>query len=955
MMKYFLTLLLLAAVSVKGENMLTWDTGFETGNQKFTYYHSDQPVAVVTGDAADGMSSIEVDHRINWLRGHWFYTLKKDTDYTFSFYAKRISGGDTVRFLLLSNDWKYWVGAVEIKLTDEWKRYSSTFRIPESGVAMYPAILSVAGHDPAVFRVDAMQLEKGKAATVYQAGEPFSINPSVGPVEIAYTPGPPQMTVKLHNDRLDSEKFTLQVHLPNATREVPFTLAKGENSAVSLALPEAAAVGYYPATAEIVDAQGQTVKTADAPFVVTDPFPQPAAPGFFGMQEGQLPNCYIPRIGATHLRKYSLIGDWKWFEPEQGKFRKMTRELEPPEGLDWHLLLSREFLRENIPAWGLTPDGKMADLKQAAVYLDQLFRQYQGKTWAVNFINEPYLVLRDYPDGADYYAGLLRTAAPIAHKYGLKLMADTESNPFWDEVWKKAPGCVDVYAPHPYCAPRIIMDDGRYVASPEKGQFAAIMRHESERARRDGKEFLVGELGYAMGENIHFDSPAAQLHAAFLARMLLIARSYPECQYLIWFTGLDHWEGGPYLYGIWRTANGIRPLPSVAAYTQAVHELDHADEVKWVLDSDIKILSYRKNGKTAYAVWDATDNAEPLTVNLPQNSSIRSIYGTPLDRAVITGTPFYVTENQEGTVLAALQQAVESRPPLTFRGFLRSTDTLKLLVRNRGFNAWTGELAIRPFYQSGKLSVAANSLEPLTVKLFTEPPAQFKISALGVDGKHFEQSITLPPMHRIHRLKVDRLKDFDFLGQPGLIEQSRRENVFPTDPQIPWSGPADLSHRTLLGWDDDYFYVFSEVADDIHENNAVDGDIWEGDSLQLAIDSFNDADGKVGYDADDHEFTFAMDKKPWSHQGPPTRQTPGEAAGVRQYIIRNAEAKTTTYRIAIPRQMLTPLKLREKTVFALALCFNDKDTGEARYHLNFGNGIGEVKNPALFEKMVLVE
>ncbi|NCC94698.1 MAG: hypothetical protein EOM10_15750, partial [Opitutae bacterium] len=127
----------------------------------------------------------------------------------------------------------------------------------------------------------------------------------------------------------------------------------------------------------------------------------------------------------------------------------------------------------------------------------------------------------------------------------------------------------------------------------------------------------------------------------FLARMFLLARSYPECRHLIWFTGLDRWESGPYLYGIWRTENGVRPLPAVAAYAQAAHEIDHA-EAGLLLDSDIKLLRIRKAGHTSYAVWNAGDEREPLPLaGLPSDAAPRSIYGTPLkpENAAVTGAP----------------------------------------------------------------------------------------------------------------------------------------------------------------------------------------------------------------------------------------------------------------------------------------------------------------------------
>ncbi len=55
---------------------------------------------------------------------------------------------------------------------------------------------------------------------------------------------------------------------------------------------------------------------------------------------------------------------------------------------------------------------------------------------------------------------------------------------------------------------------------------------------------------------------------------------------------------------------------------------------------------------------------------------------------------------------------------------------------------------------------------------------------------------------------------------------------------------GDLNLRRLCGWDDSYLYIFSEVRDDDHVNPHTDSESWQGDSLQVGIDSFNDEDQK---------------------------------------------------------------------------------------------------------------
>ena len=947
--------------SVWGNNLLTEDTSFETGPQNFRYFRSDFSIQTVQGDAAHGNSSLEIDSSVSWVQGRWFY-LKKNVDYTISFYARRVSGSDAMQFGIIDlSNWKWFVNKT-LQLTDNWKRYSISFRVDRANAPIYPAFLP---RGCMIFRIDALQLEEGKETTPYQPGEALSVYPVMnGAGEVIHLPNTPKVKIQIYNAAIEAEQqpFSLQLGIPGTDIEhrQNFNLLPGKTMSLDIELPKTAVSGYYPAQLQVCTRQGKIVKQTDAPFVVTDPFPPPSRDGFFGMQDGLLPRSFLLRIGTSHIRSNDF--GWKRFEPTQGNY--IPRPPSPPTGFFWQPTLNSDFTPGQIPAWGLKPGSNLADPAKTIPYLEYVFRSLQRKTEHLDFINEPDLLLRNVPKNAEYYAELLNTAAPIAHKYGIKLMVDVSgvNSDFFERVLRLAHDSIDICAPHPYCSPRIFAADGRYCAPPEKGGFASNLAAAATLSRKYRKELLIGELGYSLEETLPFHSPEAHRMAAFLARMFLLAKCYPECRYLIWFIGLDRWEAGPYCYGIWRTANGIRPLPAVAAYAQAAHEIDRADNVELLLDSDIKIVRIRKNGKTSYAVWNAGEKASPISLQkLPPECNARSIYGTPLkgEKLAVTEQPLYLSETSEETILPALKAILDNRPPLTVRGYLSDRNTLKLHLFNRSFRDWQGNLTLLPQnVRKIGLTILRQAAETVTLTLSDTPSRKLTVRLQGKDGRTFEEVVELPEMQKVRRLNVNDLRNFDFqaeMRKGGTICQQTRDYLLPPDPSIPWSGPKDLSHRTLLGWDQDYFYIFCEVRDEEHTNSFTLGNTWRGDSIQIGLDPFNNADGKLAYDADDYEFTFAKDKKPWMHQAPPFQKTPSEAIGVRQIVTRDEENQTTVYRIAIPRNGLRPLKLKAGTVFGFALCVNDLDKGKQRRTMNFGNGITEMKCPALFRKMVLEE
>ena len=233
--------------SVWGNNLLTEDTSFETGPQNFRYFRSDFSIQTVQGDAAHGNSSLEIDSSVSWVQGRWFY-LKKNVDYTISFYARRVSGSDAMQFGIIDlSNWKWFVNKT-LQLTDNWKRYSISFRVDRANAPIYPAFLP---RGCMIFRIDALQLEEGKETTPYQPGEALSVYPVMnGAGEVIHLPNTPKVKIQIYNAAIEAEQqpFSLQLGIPGTDIEhrQNFNLLPGKTMSLDIELPKTAVSKSVP-------------------------------------------------------------------------------------------------------------------------------------------------------------------------------------------------------------------------------------------------------------------------------------------------------------------------------------------------------------------------------------------------------------------------------------------------------------------------------------------------------------------------------------------------------------------------------------------------------------------------------------------------------------------------------------------------------------------------------------
>jgi hypothetical protein len=141
-----------------------------------------------------------------------------------------------------------------------------------------------------------------------------------------------------------------------------------------------------------------------------------------------------------------------------------------------------------------------------------------------------------------------------------------------------------------------------------------------------------------------------------------------------------------------------------------------------------------------------------------------------------------------------------------------------------------------------------------------------------------------------------------------------------------WTGPADASSRFYLTWDRDNLYLGAEVWDDAHVQESSGATLYNGDDVELQLDtelagdfsrsSLSSDDGQLGF-AVVNPATGAVEAQIWR---PPAREGPLSLSyGARMtdggYVLE----------LAIPWLALN-LAPRVETPFGFCLSLADTDT-----------------------------
>lgn len=219
------------------------------------------------------------------------------------------------------------------------------------------------------------------------------------------------------------------------------------------------------------------------------------------------------------------------------------------------------------------------------------------------------------------------------------------------------------------------------------------------------------------------------------------------------------------------------------------------------------------------------------------------------------------------------------------------------------------------------------------------PPPKIVLEAAPGDGPPFRAVIPCEAARLVPRA-----------GQPPLaLVLAGRENLVNLHdaqavPELQWKGPADLSVKAALAYDDQALRLEVDVTDDRHSPAASPFTLWQGDSLQVAL-RLRDRDASY------LEFDAALDAaghpRSWVTQNVPGGKfVPGALPADCALAVTRADGHTL-YRLALPWADLGEAG-PPHAPFRLDFLVNDNDGQDRKQWIELSPGIGKEKDPSRF-------
>ena len=145
-------------------------------------------------------------------------------------------------------------------------------------------------------------------------------------------------------------------------------------------------------------------------------------------------------------------------------------------------------------------------------------------------------------------------------------------------------------------------------------------------------------------------------------------------------------------------------------------------------------------------------------------------------------------------------------------------------------------------------------------------------------------------------------------------------------------GPDDISLTFYIIWSDDSLYFAAEVTDNEHLQDNVGLQIWNGDSIQVAIEPTG---GRLsgGFDGTSYEYNFgistdgdiSISRLFGCPEGWPSKGIDPLANEDELMIVRDDGSKKTYYEMRIPAEDIAPAEFVVGSQIGFAMICNDGD------------------------------
>lgn len=975
------------------QNLIPGDSSFETGYGVW----GENGKIISADDAFDGEKYLEIN---SIIRTHEVFTLEPEQKYTMSCYLRAPKENTTVHLQGYRTNWdgKYinkWV-----KVGTKWQRY--TLEFPEQIMGGHNKFwLVIKPENQDTVQVDAVQLEKAAQASEYKAAESISISSKVQSEvvgNIFYENEKVNINFQLYNSQkvAAKQKFQLKIFDYNMqeidVQDTTFNIPAKNTVSWDYSLPKQEKIGFFLYEYKLISEDGSS-RDFEGSFCIIKALEE----GFdeksiFGMSAA--PEFMLPALARIGVRSFAIAFRWSYYNE---KLELMPRYLEI---VDRQVDLCRSLGIEPVlylrrtPPWAtmkkhphdiFPPKEEFIHLYEDFAY--KVAMHYKGRVknyqlWG----GEADLLAGTVKNALDKDVEWFSSLVAELHKYGYKGIkkADPEALvsvtgvsgvdctrarfPFLSKVLDKAKGFYDEATIHPYCYPSHFSADN-YVQSPEEAQMLNIYNKASQIA--GNLPITNGEFGFSIAKDEKLNSPASQRLADYLQRSFLLMAAAAQAKRIMWYTV----AGAHDSYSIWSFPN---PRPAVATYANLAYLLSDAqrDVQELNLGSLVKSTLFQKKNSSMAVLWCPGRQELELSINTEENLEILDSMGNKLPfnyKIKLSESPVFVISSLKKEKLAELlQKESELLIQAVEANFsLRNQQTIQAFLSNQINKEVSGTITLQTPEKNGKKTtikqdftkLSAAGKETITLTF----PEKIDLQALN-SGIEFTGSIdvagekeqldiaykskALPCYYRKNDFKIDA--DLSKWQEFPAIHLDSPKYLYPPDAasHALWENAADLSIKSWVAWNEEYFYFAARVFDDRHKNDKEAMQIWAGDCIQIAFDTLNNA-LSLGYDEDDREYSFGFSTK--ENKAVLIQTWPPPSRKVDEILLAaKVEKNWIDYELAIPISFLKPLKAEAGNIFSFNFVATDQDYNRIDYWMGLTYGICGGKNPSVFEKFILM-
>jgi len=766
-----------------------------------------------------------------------------------------------------------------------------------------------------------------------------------------------------------------------------FDLTPQSINSCKVEYPGVNAPGFYTVTAEWQD--NRTPAQYRGSFVIVEePLKNPDPLFAFSPWDGEIgwQNIDAQRLIGCGLKATAFFGRFV----EKSNFKALEQTLDAAEKNNLKIigtlvLPPGRFLPGMKPDPAKLKSGKLPYTEdyflEAEKRIKALAKQYKNRIKYWILYDELDCSVLRYPYAEEHFVKLVkvicnafRSVDPDVVITGLTVTGhDNKAVPrypllrkVWPQLKNHLDGLsLDAYSSGNTFGPHWVAKD------PVNGEFKEIVQTAYKIAAADGKKRLsIHERGYARIAGEAVDSFYAINEAQALAADLVIAKSMPELEFMLYFNWRAGNDGPNRLFGVVDHENA---RPAAAVFAAAARRLAH---VKFIQQLKLQYQAlqcyvFKRGNTTVVPLWISS---QPIDFNITADFRCPAIpglklfdlqgNGIPLKKdgkdivLKLTAAPLYLETTASAEVVEkSLKQGVCKLPEIAMDMQLYRADTVRSFVKNlTGLPLKTRfQLLVNQEKIVREAVLPPEMITPVDFKLkkaVTSGNTPCGVSAVTAQQSYKAQS-------NIDALSLRKADSLSALEQmPVLANVDGRSYITDLDSVANkvWSDDADCSAVVRAGYNDKHFLLSIIVSDEKHITPWDGKAIWKGDCIQFAFETSRDAvkrkmQNQTGFINTDRLYTAALvNRKPLVFVNPGGKPTQAQVQ-----MQRDEKNGKTIYRFAVPWSELNTRPAAGNIIgFALLIADTDWEKRQFQYRLELGKGIdGAFHDPSQLLSLII--